>query len=242
MSLFANAPPLPTAMDRPLAPCPPRPTQRGGTLLGFIVGLLVGIGAALAVVVYVTKVPIPLVDRGVQRKPVQPETEAERLKSWNPNAGLSSAKPSTESATAPADGAGATAAPADGATGEGKPAGRDAAPATPATAGGDPIAELIRQRAGGASPAAGEASAGDAADPFLYYVQVGAFRSAEEAEALRARLALQGFEAKISEREQAGQRVHRVRLGPFPNRVEAEVMQERLKAKAFETALVRVQR
>ena len=43
--------------------------HRGGTLLGFILGLLVGLGAALAVAVYVTKVPIPLVDRGLQPRP-----------------------------------------------------------------------------------------------------------------------------------------------------------------------------
>jgi cell division protein FtsN len=73
-------------------------------------------------------------------------------------------------------------------------------------------------------------------------VQVGAFRQAEEAEAQRARLALQGFSAKVSEREQAGQRVYRVRLGPFDNKVDAELMQERLRGQQIETALVRVQR
>ena len=31
-------------------------TQRGGTLLGFIIGALVGLGAALAVAIYITKV------------------------------------------------------------------------------------------------------------------------------------------------------------------------------------------
>lgn len=199
--------------------------QRGGTLLGFLIGLVVGIGIALAVAVYVTKVPIPLVDRGVQRKATQPETEAERLKSWNPNADLAPAKPPV-----PAQPANETPGTA--------PAGQ------PAT-GADPIADLLRQRANTPQPAAGEADAGSAAaaaDPFNYFVQVGAFRSADEAEAQRARLALQGFTASVSDREQAGQRIYRVRLGPFGNKVEAEVMQERLRAQKFETALVRVQR
>jgi cell division protein FtsN len=118
--------------SRSLAAAP----QSGGTLLGFVLGLLVGIGAALAVAVYVTKVPIPLVDRGVQRKPMQPETEAERLRHWNPNAGLSRTTPP---ATAPA--ADAPAAAPDGAASAPAPAGEGKAPA------GDPIAELIRQRA-----------------------------------------------------------------------------------------------
>ena len=41
--------------------------QLGGTLIGFVIGLLVGLGLALAVAVYVTKVPVPFVDRGVSR-------------------------------------------------------------------------------------------------------------------------------------------------------------------------------
>lgn len=206
--------------------------QSGGTLLGFVLGLLVGIGAALAVAVYVTKVPIPLVDRGVQRKPMQPETEAERLRHWNPNAGLSrtappAAAPAAEAPAAAPDTAASAPAPA----GDGK------------AAAGDPIAELIRQRATPTAPASpGSENQPAAADPFQYYVQVGAFRQAEEAEAQRARLALQGFSAKVSEREQAGQRVYRVRLGPFDNKVDAELMQERLRGQQIETALVRVQR
>jgi len=218
-----------------------RSRARGGTLLGFLLGLLVGIGASLAVAVYVTKVPIPLVDRGVQRKPTQPETESQRLQQWNPNAGLSSARSSAPPA-APAEGTAADAAPSG-------------APAP------DPIAELIQQRTGSAPVAApvpstparsaaadaapkpaSPAASGDASDPFLYFVQVGAFRNAEEAEAQRARLALQGFDARISEREQNGQRVWRVRLGPFDSQTQAEAMQERLRGARFETALVRVQR
>lgn len=223
----------------------PSAGQRGGTLLGFVLGLVIGIGIALAVAVYVTKVPIPLVDREIQRKPTHPETEAERLKSWNPNAGLSSAKPSGsgEAAGTATDAPPAAEAPKDepprgdtkAETGKGE--------AAKGESGRDPIADLIRQRAGTPQPAAGESDAtAAAADPFNYFVQAGAFRNAEEAEAQRARLALLGFDAKVSEREQAGQRIYRVRLGPFGNKVEAEVMQERLRAKQIDTALVRVQR
>ncbi|MDD2535243.1 MAG: hypothetical protein PHW78_01540, partial [Macromonas bipunctata] len=64
--------------------------QAGGTFLGVTIGLLVGLAAALLVAMYVTKTPIPLVDRGVQGKPDQDALEQERNKSWNPNAGWSS--------------------------------------------------------------------------------------------------------------------------------------------------------
>ena len=62
--------------------------QDGSTLVGFVVGLLVGLGIALSVAVYVTRVPVPFVDRGVSRKPAQDIEEAERNKGWNPNAPL----------------------------------------------------------------------------------------------------------------------------------------------------------
>ena len=37
--------------------------QRGGTLLGLVIGALVGLGVALAVAVYVTKVPVPFMNK-----------------------------------------------------------------------------------------------------------------------------------------------------------------------------------
>jgi cell division protein FtsN len=82
----------------------------------------------------------------------------------------------------------------------------------------------------------------EAADPFVYYVQAGAFRGPDEAEAQRARLAMLGFDAKVTEREQAGKPVFRVRLGPFEKKVDAEVMQERLTGQSVDNTLVRIQR
>lgn len=210
--------------------------QQGGTLAGFIIGLLVGLGAALAVAVYVTKVPVPLVDRGVQRKPGQDAIEAERNKDWNPNGGLSP-KPAPlgmPPAAAPSP------TPAEPATSATPPAAPTAAPAQ-APAKADPLGELIQQRTTGPGPVAAVETA-PAADPFNYFVQVGAFRGKDEAESQRARLAMLGFNVQVSEREQAGRPVFRVRLGPFGSKADAEAQQERLKAQNVETALVRVQR
>jgi cell division protein FtsN len=71
---------------------------------------------------------------------------------------------------------------------------------------------------------------------------VGAYSRAEDAEQQRARLAMLGFAARVSEREQAGRTVYRVRLGPFERKDEADATQERLKGNAVESALVRVER
>lgn len=202
----------------------------GGTLVGFIIGLLVGLGAALAVAVYITKVPVPFVDRGVQRKPDQEAIEKERNRNWNPNAALGGKPqaPAGDAASAPAAAPGAVAAPA--------------APQPAAPGKGDPLGELIQSKGASGPGQVPTVQATTPVDPFVYFVQAGAFRGPDEAEAQRARLAMLGFDAKVSEREQAGKPVFRVRLGPFEKKVDAEVMQERLNGQQVDNTLVRVQR
>ena len=79
-------------------------------------------------------------------------------------------------------------------------------------------------------------------DPFAYFVQVGAYRTAIDAEGQRARLSLGGIEARVSEREQSGRTVYRVRVGPFDKREDADLTKQKLEGLGMETALVRVQR
>jgi cell division protein FtsN len=80
------------------------------------------------------------------------------------------------------------------------------------------------------------------ADPFLYFVQAGAYRSESEAQAQKAKLALKGLESAISEREQDGRTVFRVRLGPYDTKEDAEAAKKKLDGIKIEAALVRVQR
>ena len=49
--------------------------ERGGTFIGFIVGVVVGLGAALAVAVYVTKVPVPFTNKSQSRSPEQDDAQ-----------------------------------------------------------------------------------------------------------------------------------------------------------------------
>jgi len=93
----------------------------------------------------------------------------------------------------------------------------------------DPLGDLVKSKEAGA-------------DPFVYFVQVGAYRTMEDAESQRARLSLAGIETKISEREQAGRVVYRVRLGPLQTRAEADAAKAQLAGAGIEAALVRVQR
>jgi cell division protein FtsN len=212
----------------------------GGTLIGLVVGLLVGLGIALAVAVYVTRAPIPFVDRNVSRNAGQDALEAERNKGWNPNRALSG-----EAATAPVpspESAGAIVVP---------PADGKALPPVPAAGNkpaADPLGELVQSRLGQPAPAAPvaagapPATSAPGADPFIYLVQAGAYRTPEDAETQRAKLAMLGISADVTEREQSGRTVYRVRVGPFNQKALADLTQEQLQANGIEAALVRVQR
>ena len=209
--------------------------QRGGTILGLIIGVLVGLGAALAVAVYVTKVPVPFVNKGQSRGPEQDAAEIKKNKDWDPNAPLYGKNPARPASAAALSGApGAAVSPASAAA-PGKPTGAVSAGKPSA----DPLGDLARAKAA-VAPAAMSAAGG--ADPFTYFVQAGAFRTPEDAEAQRAKLSLIGLEAKVTEREQSGRTVYRVRVGPFDKKEEAEKAKDKLDAAGNETALVRIQR
>lgn len=61
-----------------------------------------------------------------------------------------------------------------------------------------------------------------------YLLQVGAFPDAGDADALKAKLALQGFVANVQTVQVGGQTFHRVRLGPYRSATELESVQNRL--------------
>ncbi len=220
--------------------------QRGGFALGLIVGLLLGLAVALAVALYVTKTPVPLMNKGQQRTPEQDAAETERNKSWDPNAALAGKAPVRSVAPAPSAPASDTAVVP-----------RVAAPVLPTPADNGKVVPLSAASTPGAhadTPRStrdaaailngqpGDSVATAALDPFIYFVQVGAYSKPEDAEQQRARLALAGLRATVSEREQNGRTVHRVRLGPFDRKDEAEAQTERAKAIDPDASLVRVER
>jgi len=88
----------------------------------------------------------------------------------------------------------------------------------------------------------GAASTAGASEAFVYFVQAGAYARTDEAEAQRAKLAIQGFESRITEREQSGRTVYRVRVGPFNQKADAEQVKATLAGAGTESALVRVQK
>lgn len=234
--------------------------QAGGTFLGVILGVMVGLAAALGVAIYVAKVPVPFVNKNSPRTSGQDAAEAEKNKNWDPNGALrsrSSAPPSSPAVSGtvapepppqlipvPAEAApAAVPPPAEVKPRTERPSSTASAPVSrpPAASAArqpsaDPLGDLAAARAGGTPPAA------TAVDPFSYFVQAGAFRNSDDAEAQRARLSLMGVEARVTEREQAGRTVYRVRVGPFQNKDAADRVKDRLSGNGFDAALVRVQR
>ena len=197
-------------------------SQRGGFVLGLVVGLLVGLALALGVALYITKAPVPFVNKVPQRTAEQDSAETERNKNWDPNAPLAGKNAAKAAAAAAAVAASAAAAtPATVAS---------AGAAKPAT-GRDPAAIL-----------AGSASTASAPEAFMYFVQAGAYTRQEEAEQQRAKLALVGLAAKVTEREQSGRTVYRVRVGPYEMREEADGVQAKLTEAGVEARMVRVER
>jgi cell division protein FtsN len=222
--------------------------QRGGFGLGLIVGLLLGLAVALGVALYVTKVPIPFVDKVPQRSAEQDEAEARANKNWNPNAPLSSGnnKPVRPAASGVVGSENSAAnAPTTVVPPTGTPINPPNMPAVVATPAATPPAKpasAALTAAATASKPAIDPSNPQNKDRFVFFVQAGAFVQPAEAEQQRARLAMQGFTARVYERESQGRVVYRVRIGPFDGESEAEKLKADVEGAGLEAALVRVQR
>ncbi|WP_449369672.1 SPOR domain-containing protein [Thiomonas sp.] len=197
--------------------------QFGGTVIGLIAGLVIGLAIALGVALYITKAPLPFMNRFQER----PGNAASGSGNWNPNQGLS----------------GATTAP---------PAGSGSMPVTVASRPLSPQAlARLGQPAPGASQAAAAAGPGGMTSPATsarpaaqgtvqYVLQVGAYSTREDAERQRAKVALIGQEAHVDERVVNGRTLYRVRLGPFTSAQQAEQTQKLLGDNGIQTALVRL--
>ncbi|KGF80684.1 cell division protein [Massilia sp. JS1662] len=222
--------------------------QRGSTLTGLIIGLIVGLGIAVAVALTITKGASPFTDKTVKAgRPADPAPgqaqDPNKPMYANRDAARVANKEITEKAAARSGGSDAAPAPAP-------------APAKPADA--DPLGQAIaamkdpapaparvepkpETRVASAAPAATPAPAA-AAGEYIYYLQAGAFRDLSDAEATRAKLALLGFEAAISDRTSDSGVLHRVRIGPY-NQVESmNKARAKLLDSGVDVAIVRNQR
>jgi cell division protein FtsN len=77
------------------------------------------------------------------------------------------------------------------------------------------------------------------ADTESYFLQVGSFQQAGDAEQLKATLALQGITAKIQTVNVNGATWHRVRIGPIEGARQADEIRSRLKAIGIDSLIMK---
>jgi cell division protein FtsN len=83
-------------------------------------------------------------------------------------------------------------------------------------------------------------TASDAPPSVRYLLQAGSFRRQDDADALRANLALLDIEARIQEVElPGGETWHRVRIGPFDNLGEVNQVRQRMAGQQIDSILLR---
>jgi cell division protein FtsN len=179
-----------------------KPSQLGNTVVGFIAGLLAGLGLATAVAFYITKAPVPFVTK------VRPASESvDPANAGDPNKPLYPPPPVITGGTK----------------------------GTEATAPGSTTAP----KAAALPPEQGTAAAVPG-DGTRFQLQAGAFKSQAEAEGMRARLALLGFDSKIFPREQDGSTLYRVRLGPFADLEDVNRIRKTMAQNGIDVQLIRL--
>lgn len=78
------------------------------------------------------------------------------------------------------------------------------------------------------------------AEDSRFLLQAGAFRTPDDADSMRARLALLGFDAKVFPREQDGTTLYRVRLGPYGNLEDVNRIRKTMAENGIDVQLVRL--
>jgi cell division protein FtsN len=199
--------------------------QQGGTTAGLIIGLIIGLLIAVGIAMTIMKTPLPFIDK--IGKPSQSGGDlGDPNKSLQSNARESRDSASNNSAPAPA-------APPPAAEPKRPPSSAPTPPATPSA-----ISKQNEKPATSGPPAADSSSAGGGG--FTYYLQAGAFRERQDAEATKARLALMGVAATIAERKSELGTLYRVRVGPFDDVEGMNRARVRLSDNGVDAAVVRV--
>lgn len=215
--------------------------QGGGTVVGFIIGLIVGLAIALVVAMMISKTSLPFMNK-VAKQDKAPELTPGQAA--DPNKALYGSNAAAKEAQK--DFNGTQPAAASGVTPAAQPAPPNALAASPNAPAGPtsatPAAKPDAKPAAASAPAnqvaAAKPEGGD--DKWTYFLQAGAFRDQADAENSKAKLALAGFEATISDKGSDSSGLYRVRLGPY-NQLEAmNRVRGKLSDNGIDVAVVRV--
>ena len=200
--------------------------HKGGTLVGLAIGLLVGLAIAVVVTLYMSRSPVPFVDK-IKRPGDRPEA-ATPADVPDPNRSMQKNRPAS---TEPPVAVTPPAAPGTDAP--------STAPAAPGTAASTTPGAPAAPGAPTAPPAAPPAATETPVDKTTYLLQAGAFKGQEDAEAMKVKLALVGFEARIVMAEVNGVTFYRVRVGPYGQLDDLNRARMRLAENGVEASVVR---
>ena len=249
-----------------------RATQGGGTILGFLGGLVVGLIVAVVVAIFITRAPVPFVNKGGNKssdRVIEPKAGAAMP---DPNQSLNSkSKPAQSTEKAAADKSASDKSASDKASGDkskesaakpadsggsvlgnvfnnGQQAGQAAPPPPPVATVPTSPTPPANTAAKPATPAPGSTSTPGASpsgtdnpeDKTTYIIQAGAFRVQEDAEAMKAKLALAGYEARILTADVSGQPLYRVRLTPYKVLDDVNKAKSKLAENGIESTVIRM--
>ncbi|HEY4319450.1 MAG TPA: SPOR domain-containing protein [Herbaspirillum sp.] len=207
--------------------------QQGGTFLGIIIGLVFGLAIAVVVALMITKSPIPFTNGKTLRPERTPDPVGEQV--TDPNKLLYGSKEAARQAARDQKAAEAAAAPAGQAPGV-PPVGATAPAPVPAPVVAVTSPDQPKNQVSSTAPAPKL----DGDDKWNYYLQAGAFREQADAENARAKLALLGMEARVSEKQSDNGSLFRVRLGPYAQLDAMNRVRAKLAENSVDAALVRV--
>ncbi|TWI63696.1 cell division protein FtsN [Pseudoduganella lurida] len=224
----------------------PHLRQQGSTLVGIIIGLVIGLVIAVIVALMITKGQSPFTERTARtakpaessgtiadpNKPMYGNRDSTR--SANRDFERDARNPQQAAPAAPAKPSAAPAADPLQAVVDRIQNQPERKPATPAPAPLNTAAPPAQSAAPAPSPAGEE--------KWVYYLQAGAYRETNDAEAVRAKLALLGFEASVTDRSTDSGVLHRVRVGPFTQVEAMNKVRSKLSENGVDVAVVRNQR
>ncbi|MDD2833326.1 MAG: SPOR domain-containing protein [Methylotenera sp.] len=203
-------------MSRDYKPGPERSkkTSKGSPFLsGLLVGFLLGVGASLAVVMYIKGVDSPFAENTSNKKPL-----AERIVENNKQAAANKA-------------AEANVIEPDNRVDDADDKTRfDFYTILPGSE--RKVNTIDHPRDNAKSPSAVQ---------YDYYLQVGAFQTGEEADNMKAKLALQGFEAVVQTADIPNKGIwHRVRVGPLNDLDQINKAKTDLLGSGFKADLIKI--
>ncbi len=202
-------------------------SQRGSTLIGIIIGLVIGLALAVVVALVITKGSSPFVNKVKDNKGSDASTgqisDPNKPMYGNASAAKEAAK---EFAPEPSASAAATTAVVP-------PGPTPAVIPAPAPASNKPETKPPEDKLDKLIDKAIAKTDTAAEDKWVYFLQAGAFKEQSDAENTRAKLALLGFEASLSERSTDNGVLYRVRVGPY-NQIEA---MNKVRAKLIENGI-----